>query len=526
MQRKMTYLQRAEEEEIKEGGITIDLDEIGKKGPLAKNETTLAKWHGIYKSRQAGNHLMRLVTTAGVISSSQVRNIARTAEKYGQGVINITTRQAIQLHWVKVNNLADVIRELAEEGTTTKHGAGDVNRIVASCPLAETCKFRRFDVRPYALKTQKYIRDAKDLEDLPRKFKISFSGCPAACAQPSINCIGFVAVQRERLGKVEKGFKVYTGGGLASTPFIAPELFSFIPLDLTLPVARAITLAYRDHGDRYNRSTARWRVAVDLHGIEQVRIWVLGYLKEEGFPTEGLETLSFQETGLVAPDRPLAQAEALHAGRGSIVRVLVPKGEMTHLQFLQLAELSEIYGDQKIYTTNRQNVEFHGVEFPKVEELRGEIKKIGLGTDGFYGLRDMVPCVGTTYCPKAVAETRALYDLLLPLVSLPKYAAIDQKALINMCGCPNSCSPYRIADLGFRGMRIREDLGSVEGFEMTIGGDLWQFGLKLGEFKMNDLPSVVETVLDTFLELRQGEETLAQSVTRLGVQPFIARVFQ
>lgn len=521
----MTYLQRAEEEEIKENGITIDLDEIGKKGPLAKNETTLAKWHGIYKSRQPGNHLMRLVTTAGVISSSQVRNIARTAEKYGQGVINITTRQAIQLHWVKVNNLADVIRDLAQEGTTTKHGAGDVNRIVAACPLAATCQFRRFDVTSYAFKTQKFIRDAKDLEDLPRKFKISFSGCPAACAQPGINCIGFVAVQRDRLGKTEKGFKVYTGGGLASTPYIAPELFSWIPLDLTLPVARAITLAYRDHGDRYNRSTARWRVAVALAGIDQVREWVLGYLKAEGYPTEGIETAPYSETGPVAPDRPLAKAEEYHKGRGSIVRVLVPKGEMTHQQFLKLAELSEIYADQKIYTTNRQNCEFHGVEFAKVEELKSQIREIGLGTDGFYGLKDMVPCVGTTYCPKAVAETRALYDLLMPVVSLPKFASIEKKALINMCGCPNSCSPYRIADLGFRGMRIREDLGSVEGFEMTIGGDLWQFGLKVGEFKLTDLAEVTETVLDTFLELRQGEETLAQTVSRLGVEPFKAKVF-
>lgn len=521
----MTYLQRAEEEEIKEAGITIDLDEIGRKGTLGRNETILAKWHGIYKSRQVGNQMVRIVTTAGVLSSSQARNMAKVSEKYGQGVINITTRQAIQLHWVKVPNLADVIRELADEGTTTKHGAGDVNRIIAACPLAETCQYRRFDVRPYALKTQKYIRDAKDLEDLPRKFKISFSGCPAACAQPSINCIGFVAVQRERLGKVEKGFKVYTGGGLASNPHIAPEIFSFIPLELTLPVARAITLAYRDHGDRYNRSTARWRVAVALHGIDQVRKWVLECLEAEGFSPQGIETDPFVESGLVAPDRPLAQAEALHKGHGSIVRVMVPKGEMTHLQFKSLAELSEVYADQKLYTTNRQNIEFHGVEFPKVEELKAEVRKLGLGTEGFYGLRDIVPCVGTTYCPKAVAETRALYDLLLPVVSQIKYKVIDQKALINITGCPNSCSPYRIADLGFRGMRIREDQGSVEGFEMTLGGDLWQFGRKLGEFKVRDLPEVVETVLDAFVELRQGEETLAQTVSRLGIDPFTQRVF-
>ncbi len=525
MQRKMTYLLRADEEEIKEAGLALDLDEVGRKGGLGRNETTLAKWHGIYKSRQPGNHLMRIVTTGGVMSSSQVRNMARVSERYGQGVINVTTRQAIQLHWVKAANLADAIRELAEEGTTTKHGAGDVNRIIAACPLAETCAYRRFDVRQYAHKTQKYIRDAKDLEDLPRKFKISFSGCSAACAQPSINCIGFVAVERIRDGITDKGFSVYTGGGLASTPYVAPLLFSFVPLDLTLPVARAISLAYRDHGDRYNRSTARWRVAVAKYGIEQTREWVKGFLHDEGYPTDALETEPFAESGKTAPERPLINAENIHEGRGSIVRVHVPKGEMTHYQFRRLAELSEIYADQKLYTTNRQNVEFHGVEPSKTEELKSHVREAGFGIDGFFGLTDIVSCVGTTYCPKAVAETRALYDAILPVVTKQKFASIRDRAIINITGCPNSCSPYRIADIGFRGMRIREELGSVEGFEMLIGGDLWRFGEFAGEFKAADIPEVLESVLNTFVELRQGDETLAQTVTRAGIDIFKERIF-
>ena len=132
-------------------------------------------------------------------------------------------------------------------------------------------------------------------------------------------------------------------------------------------------------------------------------------------------------------------------------------------------------------------------------------------------MKDIVPCVGKTYCPKAVTETRALYDLLQPVVSKEKYAEIWDKAVINITGCPNSCSPYRIVDIGFRGMRIREQVGSVEGYEMLVGGEHNRLGRKLGEFKKDDCPRVVESILDTFLEERNEGETLAECVTRLGV---------
>ena len=128
-----------------------------------------------------------------------------------------------------------------------------------------------------------------------------------------------------------------------------------------------------------------------------------------------------------------------------------------------------------------------------------------------------MPCVGTTYCPKAVSESRALYDLLMPIVTQEKYKGIWNKALINITGCPNSCSPYRIADVGFRGMRIRENIGATEAYEIRVGGEHNRLAKKLGEYKKEDCPLVLEKVLDTFLEIRQGNETLADCVDRLGM---------
>jgi len=205
---------------------------------------------------------------------------------------------------------------------------------------------------------------------------------------------------------------------------------------------------------------------------------------------------------------------------------LVPRGEVTHHQFRKVAELAEVYGNQRVYTNNRQNLEIHGVEPSKVLEVKDAVKALGFATEGFFGIRDIVPCVGTTYCPKAVTETRSLHDLLLPVVSQGKYKPVEYKVNINITGCPNSCSPYRIVDIGFRGLRIREaDLGSVEGYEMLLGGDQKAFGLKLGEFKKTDCPEIVETVLDTFLKLRQPEETLTATVARTGLEPFRQAVF-
>ena len=528
MQRKMTMELRSEDEEIKDAGLTIDLDEIARRGAMSKAEKSIAKWYGIYGSRQPGNHMARIVTPGGVMTSAQARNIARVSEKYGQGFISVTTRQALQFHWLKLGSLADMIRGLSQEGSTTKHGCGDVTRQIAACPLAETCPYRRLNVRPWAQKLQKFLGDAEDLDNLPRKFKITLSGCSGGCAQPYINCLGLIAVQKEQGGKTVRGFKAIVGGGMGWDPYVGQELFSFFPENKVLAVARAVALTFRDYGDRFNRATSRLKVVVAREGLEQVRSWVLEHLDAEGIDVSDLETGPVEDTGPAVPDRPLAELGETSGTDGkALVRIIVPGGELNHHQLRRVAELSEMYADQKVYTNNRQNLELHGIEPDKVSLVKAAVQETGLGTEGAYTISDIVPCVGTTYCPKAVSETRALYKLLLPVVSLPKFAQIRDKVLINITGCPNSCSPYRITDLGFRGMRVRnETQGSEEGYEMLIGGDQKAFGQVLGQFKKDDCPAVVETVLEAFLRWRHENETLTQTVVRVGLVPFQQEVFQ
>ena len=516
MQRLLTFKRRSDDEEIKEAGLNLDFDEIAAKGAMSPEEKNIAKWFGIYSSRQPGNHMARIVIPGGQITSSQARIIAKASELYAQGKLAVTTRQSIQLHWIKTPNLPEFMRELAEEGLTTFHGCGDVTRNVAACPLAETCRYRRINVLPHARDIAKYLAGCRDLDNLPRKFKITLSGCGAGCGQPDINCLGIVAVQRGSGPGKESGFKVKIGGGLGWKPFIAQELFSFVPQSKIKHVSRAVGLLFRDHGNRRNRSYSRLKFVVHNYGIPKCREIVLEYLKNEGVETSDLETEPFEDAGVDYPERPLTEQDPEGTDGRVTIRAMIPKGELTYLQIKRLAEISEIFGDKRIYTTNRQNIEIHGVLPGKVEDARKAINDAGFETDGFFGIADIVPCVGTTYCPLAVSRTRDMYDLLMDVVRKDKYAAIKDKVIINITGCPNSCSPYMIADIGLRGMRIREELGSVEGYEMTLGGTHDQFGKKLGEFKRDDCPGVVERVLDTFMEIREGDETLAECVRRAG----------
>lgn len=525
MQFDTDFRRRSYDEYIKDNGLTIDLDEIARKGVMSSEEKNVAKWYGIYASRQPGNHMARIVIPGGVITSTQARNIAKVAENHAMGRLSITTRQSIQLHWLKVGHLADMIRELAKEANTTKHGCGDVTRNIAACPLAETCEFRRINVLPWAQKAAKYLGDMTDIENLPRKFKITFSGCGAGCGQPYINCVGVVAVQRGEGGKVERGFKVIIGGGMGWKAFVGQELFSFVPEERILRVLRAIALLFRDHGDRFDRARSRLKFVVDRLGIDACRDIVLEFLRVEGVKTDDLDTADFRETGPVYPDRPLTAEDPVGTDGKHTVRAMIPMGELGQAQLCALAELADIYGNQKLYTTNRQNVELKGIEPRHLATVKQKIREIGFETEGFYGLLDVVPCVGTTYCPKAVSRTRDLYAIVREVVQKDKYTSIRKYAFVNITGCPNSCSPYRIADVGFRGMRIREELGSTEAYEMLIGGEEQKYGEKLGEFKVDDCGPILEGVLDHFAQVRKGDETLSACVRRLGVESFRKAVF-
>lgn len=536
MQRTLCGIRRHEEEAVKETGLVLDFDEIARKGAMTREEASVAKWYGIYSSRQAGNHMARVVIPGGRVTSVQARELARLSKKYSPGLISFTTRQSAQLHCLQLPVLASFLREIRHADLTTFHGCGDVTRNVAACPWATVCPHRRIDVLPYAQAVARELASCRELDNLPRKYKITFSGCSGDCGQPHINCLGAVAVVR-RLpdGSEQPGFRVRIGGGMGWQPFIGQTLYEFVPPEKIVAVCRAVGLFFRDHGDRYIRMYARLKFVVYRRGIEFCRQGINRILDAEGVDRTGMVEAGgalpsggsgpvIEDIGPPVPDRPLRQPNPVGTDGLAIVRIKIPKGEMSSDHLARIADLAEMYADKHVYSTNRQNLELHGVEPHRAESLRGEITVLGLDVDDFFGLSDVVSCVGTTYCPLAVTETHRMFDALDEIVREPRYEPIRDKALINITGCPNSCSPYRIADIGLRGMRIREMTGSTEAYQIIVGGTESRFGDVLGEYKFADCVAVIRTVLEAFMAHREGEETLADHVARAGLQPYLAAV--
>ncbi|MHC4997780.1 MAG: nitrite/sulfite reductase [Planctomycetota bacterium] len=519
MQRQFTDKKLTAEEHIKNAGLILDFDEIARKGGMSKEEVLIAKWYGIYRSKQAGDHMARIVVPGGQITATHAKAIAKMANKHSCGKISVTTRQSLQYHKIQMNNLPEMLRDMKKAGLTTFHGCGDVARNVAACPWASVCEHRRFDVLPYTKETAKLLSESRDLDNLPRKYKVTFSGCGANCGQPFINCMGAIAIVRKNAqGDQETGFKVVIGGGMGWKPFIAQPLFSFVPPNLIAKVARAVGLLFSDQGDRTSRKYARLKFVVDRLGVEKCRELLEEIFQREQIETSAFETAPVSDCGPDIPSRPLCDPNPVDDDGLLIQRIMVPKGEIAAADFESVAELAELYADGHVYTTNRQNLELHGIDPEKRPQLQEQLQTMGLLSDGFYGLRDIVSCVGTTYCPLAVTKTHDMFDRLHALVLDKRYDPIQDKVLINITGCPNSCAQYYIADIGLRGLRLREQVGSVEGYQIRIGGDQDRIGDSLGDFKLNDCVTVVKCILNTFMKRCQAKEydSLAAHVRQEG----------
>ncbi len=529
MQRKLNTCRITDEEKIKQAGLVLDFDEIARKDSMSGEEALIAKWYGIYRSRQSGDHMARIVVPAGKITSVQGRAIAAMSERYSQGKISFTTRQAAQLHRLQLKQLPAFLRDVKAAGMTTFHGCGDVARNVTACPWASFCQYRRFDVTDYAVETAHLLSASRDLDNLPRKFKVSFSGCEGLCSQPHINCVGAIAVNRITAdGHVEDGFRVIIGGGMGWKPFIAKMIYSFVPAEQIAAVCRAIGLLYSEQGNRQRRMYARLKFVVDRLGVDGCRKLLEPIFQREGIDSTRFETDPIDENGPAVPTRPLTEINPLDDNGLVIQRIMIPKGELSAEALLKIAELSEQYGDKHIYSTNRQNLEIHGVRPDKTSELKRQIEALSFETEHFFGLDDIVSCVGTTYCPLAVTRTHDIFDSLKELVPQDRYRSIQSKANINITGCPNACGQYRVADIGLRGLRIREQSGSVESYQLSLGGTHQTLGTIVGDFKSADCVSAIETILDTFLKANEQTDwpSLAEHIEAEGIEPYQQAVSQ
>src|SRR5450759_588506 len=227
---------------------------------------------GIYEQRQNGSFMVRVRVPGGAISAGQTRALAVVASRYGGGTLHVTTRQDIQLHDVQIGPTPDIMRELFRAGLTSKGGGGNTVRNVTACPYAGICPAERFDVTPCVVAVTEYLIGLPGSYNLPRKYKIAFSGCGADCALARVNDLGFIASVRDGV----PGFSVYAGGGMGAESRVGDRMEEWVPAAEVIRIAEAVRRLFDRLGDRGNRRRARLRFAMERVGAGEFR----GMLRE------------------------------------------------------------------------------------------------------------------------------------------------------------------------------------------------------------------------------------------------------
>ncbi len=487
---------------------------------LTPSEIGMFKWSGVYLQLQGGYFMIRLRIPGGLLSAEQLVRAGQLAEAFGQDRLCITTRQCLQFHWLRKQDIYQIIEGMAAVGILSKNACGDVTRNVVTCPLAGVCPHEITDTHRMLRRIADDDEILNQQRNLPRKHKISVAGCGRACGQTLINCQGWYPIQRKVGNETVVGWKFHAGGGLGPHPRLADVIFEWVPEDLVVEVARASTEAYRRHGNRRNRYAARLKLVVQRMGAQGYARCVLDILKQRG--VQGLERIELtrDSTGDIGEDFLNNQAIIEQKNGGYAIRLRIPRGELHSADAYRFADWARTYGDGQVMLTNRQNLIFRNIE--QKDKLIGEILAAGYHLDGLERLPDAVACVGTSACPLAVSDTPNVYRLILSELGADEawWRSIGPLK-INMNGCPNSCAQHACMDIGLRGTRRHNAVGSDEGYSIFVGGSLAGKG-HLADY-VCDVPtaevvSSLRKMLDFYRAERNGEdETFGTFARRVGV---------
>jgi sulfite reductase (ferredoxin) len=437
------------------------------------------KWWGIYtqgdgvgatggkggEGLTSDYFMMRIAITNGVLSTAQARVISQITKQHARNLADITVRQAIQLHWLTIESLPEIVDALSAAGLSPKGACGDVVRNVTGCPLAGVAANELIDSAPLAREIAALLAGNADFYNLPRKFKISVTGCPDWCSNPEINDIGLTAVEHN--GQV--GYSLRVGGGLSREPFIAVRLDAFILPDQALPVVRAVTEIFRDQqGLRESRERARMKYLFLKEGWTAERFLAelqsrLDFKLLPGAPEQVPNDIFRDHAGITPQRKP---------GLSS-VGATVLRGRITGDQLEAAADLAERFGSGSLRTTVSQNLLFIDIPNNKVHELIGELGKIGLQVEGSNFWRGAIACTGTEFCKLAITETKGFTRWLVDELE-DRLPGFDQQLKLNVTGCPNGCGQHWVADIGIEGKKIKHEGKLTDAYYFCLGGAVGQ----------------------------------------------------
>ena len=458
--------------------------------------------------------MVRVRIPNGLLRSDQLRAVAEIAEKHARGVADVTVRQNFQLHWVTIESLPEVLETLWRVGLTTTGACGDVTRNVTGCPVAGVDAAEIVDASPLALAIDRELGGRAEFYNLPRKFKISVTGCRDWCSYPEINDVSFTATVRRWLGhKDEVGFSLRVGGGLSTDPHLALRLNAFVRWEQTVAVARGVAEIFRESEKlRQSREKARlkflflqegWTAHSFLDELQRKIGFQLDPAEEENIP----EDLHRDHVGIHAQK----QAGFVYIG-ASVLR-----GRITQQQLRITADLADRYADGHVRTTTAQNLLIVNVPERDALDVARELEVAALPVQASVFARVTVACTGSEFCKLALTETKGFARWLTRELEerLPDFG---EHLRLNITGCPNSCGQHWIADIGIEGKKMKVDGRMVDAYYLCVGGSVGEFASiarPVGyRCTASDVPDAIERLLVAFSERRVGGENLRQWFTR------------
>ncbi|HVR95946.1 MAG TPA: nitrite/sulfite reductase [Thermoanaerobaculia bacterium] len=506
------------------GGLDVirDLPSMIETGYEAVPEEDFVRmqWYGLYHDKpKLGHFMMRVKTPGGVLTPAQLRIIGGLSERFGRGHGEITTRQNIQLHWLELRHLPEVLNLLAEGGLTTVGACGDNVRTITGCPVAGLDAAEQFDTLPTLFAASNFFIENREYSDLPRKHKITISACPHQCNAPEIHCIALIGALSPG-GDGRPGFAVRVGGGLSTWPRLADDLGVWVPREESVEVLRAIVDIWReDLKYRMSRAKARLKFMVNDLGPGPFRERVeakLGRRLADGAVPLAPEH-EHDHTGI----HPQKQAGLFYAG------FPVHLGLIDSAAMLAIADLAESYGGE-IRLTRRQNFILSHIPEDRVAGVVDEVGRLGFPIHDA-GLRGLsIACTGDPFCNYTVAETKGKLQEIV--AHLEETFGQDAAGLrINLDGCPHSCAHHWIGDIGLQGTTLRERGPAGErlhGYDLFLRGGLARHAA-IGRPVLKRVPGtevhlVIERLFRAWLQGRQDGEPIQQFFTRHGDEELIA----
>ncbi|MFE0101895.1 nitrite/sulfite reductase [Streptomyces sp. NPDC059009] len=484
------------------------------------------RWWGLYTQRKPGidggktailepeelddeYFMLRVRVDGGRLTTEQLRVIGEISQEFARGTADITDRQNIQYHWIRVEDVPEIWRRLEAVGLSTTEACGDTPRVILGSPVAGIAEDEIIDGTPALEEIQRRIVGNPEFSNLPRKFKSAISGSPLLDVAHEINDIAFVGVQHPEHGP---GFDVWVGGGLSTNPKIGQRLGAWVPLDEVPDVYEGVISIFRDYGYRRLRTRARLKFLLADWGAEKFR----QVLEDEYLKRKLVDG--------PAPDQPVERWRD-HVGvhrqqDGRFYVGFAPRvGRVDGATLTKIAEVAAAHGSGRLRTTAEQKMIVLDVEEEQIESLVSGLEALDLKVNPSPFRRGTMACTGIEFCKLAIVETKARGASLIDELErrLPEF---DEPLTINLNGCPNACARIQVADIGLKGQLMLDKNGEqVEGYQVHLGGALGLeagFGRKVRGLKVTaaELPDYVERVLTRFQAEREDGERFAAWAAR------------